>query len=182
MKIDDNFTGLILGTTDSFGSAAALSSDGATLAVGAYGDDTGGDNRGAVHLFTKISDIWTYNTRMAHGSNGLILADDSWFGSSAALSTDGTTLAVGAYGDDTGGTNRGAVHLFTKNGDTWTHSVKIDNDFTGLTLADGDYFNSVALSSDGTTLAVGAHGDDTGGNNKGAVHLFTKMEASGHTA
>ena len=166
---------LTLANGDYFGSSAALSSDGATLAVGAERDDTGGDGRGAVYLFTKNGTQWTYHSKIAHGSNELTLAINDWFGSSAAFSPDGTTLAVGAYGDDTGGENKGAVHLFTKSNDTWVHSVTIDNDFAEFTLAVDDQFgSSAAFSSNSTTLAVGAWNDNTGGNEKGAVHLFTK--------
>ena len=112
--------GLTLADSDQFGSSAALSSNGTTLAVGARGDDTGGanTNRGAVHLFTKSNDTWTYSTKIAHNQNGLTLADNDNFGTSAALSSDGATLAVGVQYDDTGGSKRGAVHIFTKNGDT----------------------------------------------------------------
>ena len=175
VKIDNDFIGLALADNDYFGISAALSSDGTTLAVGTHGDDTGGTDKGAVHLFTKSGDTWTYSTKIADGTNGLNLANSDYFGYSAALSSDGATLTVGAQGDDTGGTDKGAVHLFTKNGGIWTHSVTIDNDFTGLNLANSDYFgSSAAFSSDGTTLAVGAWGDTTDGIAGGAVHLFTK--------
>jgi len=38
-------------------------------------------------------------------------ADDA-FGDGLALSADGTTLAIGATGEDTRGTNAGAVYVF----------------------------------------------------------------------
>ena len=171
--------GLTLVDTDNFGYAAALSSDGATLAVGAQGDDTGGDSRGAVYLFTKTATTWTHSVTIDNNFTGLNLADNDSFGSSAALSSDGTTLAVGAQGDDTGGDSRGAVYLFTKTATTWTHSVTIDNNFTGLNLADSDRFGSAAaLSLNGTTLVIGAQGDDSDGNDKGAVYLFTKTDTT----
>ena len=175
VKIDSNFTGLTLADNDNFGSSTALSSDGATLAVGAERDDTGGANtdRGAVHLFTKSNDVWTYSTKIAHGTNGLTLDNSDRFGSSAALSSDGTTLVVGAERDDTGGSNKGAVHLFTKNGTQWAYHSKIADGSNGLNLSSFDRFGySTALSSDDAILAVGAYGDNTGGNDKGAAYLL----------
>ena len=47
------------------------------------------------------------------------------FGTSVSLSADGTKLAVGAEYDDTGGSSRGAVYLFTisSSGGTWGSGV-----------------------------------------------------------
>ena len=174
-KIDSDFDGLSLSDGDRFGISTALSADGTQLAVGAYRDNTGGDNRGAVHLFEKTDTAWTQVKKIAHETDGLSLSDNDFFGRALALSDDGTLLAVGAYGDSTGGDSRGAVHLFTKSNDTWAHSTTINNSFTGLTLVDeGSFGVSVALSDNGAVLVVGAYKYGTGGNSRGAVHLFEK--------
>ena len=123
------------------------------------------------------------NVKIASGTNGgPTLADVDCFGSSVAslgdLDGDGVTdLAVGAGGDDTGGSDRGAVHvLFMNANGTVKSSVKIASGTNGgPTLADFDHFgSSVAslgdLDGDGVTdLAVGAHGDDTGGVSRGGA-------------
>jgi hypothetical protein len=80
--------------------------------------------------------------------------------------------AVGAGGEDGGGTNRGAVYLFERNrngADAWGELIKViapdaeDNDTFGLV---------VSISND--TLAVGApnKGDDY--FNRGAVYVFER--------
>ena len=159
------------------------------FAVGAYNDDTGGTNRGAVYVqFMNANGTVQSFVKIASGTNGgPTLSDSDVFGLSVAslgdLDGDGVTdLAVGAEDDDTGGTARGAVHvLFLNSNGTVKSSVKIASGTNGgPTLANGDYFgNSVAslgdLDGDGVTdMAVGAWFDDTGSanSNRGAVHVL----------
>ncbi|MFN7743791.1 MAG: FG-GAP repeat protein [Phycisphaerales bacterium] len=114
------------------------------------------------------------------------------FGSSVALSGDGSTLAVGALYEassatglngnqaDNSATNAGAVYVFTRTGSTWAQQAYVKASNTGA----GDIFGrSVALSG-GSTLAVGASGEassatglngnqaDNSASNAGAVYVF----------
>ena len=184
--------GPALADGDYFGHAVAalgdLDGDGVTdLAVGADKDDTGGYNRGAVHvLFMNANGTVKASQKIAHTmGGGPTLANGDRFGSSIAslgdLDGDGIAdLAVGAAGDDTGGSYRGAVHvLFMNANGTVKSSQKIASGTPGAPpLANGDAFGSrVAslgdLDGDGVTdLAVGAFFDDTGGADRGAVHVL----------
>ncbi len=169
---------------DMFGSSVSLSGDGTRLAVGATRDDSGGLDRGAVYLFTVGGSGATWGSAVtqvvklsdSHASVSLDNYDE--FGSSVSLSTNGTQLAVGAVRDDDGGSNRGAVYLYTVGGATWgktvTQAVKLSDSHASVSLDDHDYFgSSVSLSGNGTKLAVGAGGDGDGGWNRGAVYLYT---------
>ena len=75
------------------------------------------------------------------------------FGGAVVLSTDGSTLAVGAlYADVNGNADQGSVTVFTRSGGKWAEQGV-------LTIAGGanDWFGySIAMSSDGSTVAVGA--------------------------
>ncbi|MBK9130047.1 MAG: hypothetical protein IPM20_00180 [Gammaproteobacteria bacterium] len=105
------------------------------------------------------------------------------FGSALALSSNGTTLAVGAPNEDTGAANSGAVYVFTKSGSTWSQQAFIQ----ASNAQASDFFGTaLALSGDGNTLAVGAPGEssaatgingneaDNSASNSGAAYVFTR--------
>ena len=170
---------MTLTAQDNFGTATALSADAETLAVGANGTDS---DRGAVYIFEKSGGAWSQSLKISNsagaGNQRIVLPDNHNFGISVALSADGTLLAVGATGDGvTASRYRGAVYLFEKSGDTWSQSLKISDNESGtgeldVPLSANNIFGSaVALSANGTLLAVGAAGDSS---YKGSVYLFEK--------
>ena len=187
-----------LASGDGFSRAVAFAGDldgggGTVLAVSANRDETGGADRGAIYLLSyNAAGVLQSTKKIAHGvdetntgSNALAptLANSNNFGSSLANAGDlygnGTTvLAVGASGD---ATFKGAIYLLSFNDSgNLTATTKIGSTTTnGPTLAILDKFGtSIANAGDldgggGTVLAVGALEDDTGGSNKGAIHLLS---------
>ncbi len=196
---DSTANGPVLASADEFGSSVANIGDldGDTvddLAVGAPDDAGSGTQRGALHILFMNTDGSIDSTVEINDStvNGPNLADDDLFGRSVAnigdLDGDGVSdLAVGAYNDDGSGTDRGALHILFMNTDGSIDSTVEINDSTanGPVLADDDRFgHSVAnigdLDGDGVSdLAVGAHGDDGSGSDRGAMHiLFMNTDGS----
>ncbi len=157
--------------------------------MGAYLDDDGGLDRGAVWvLFLNTNGTVKSHQKISDTQGGFtgILRNTDWFGISVAslgdLDGDGVgDLAVGAIGDDDGGSARGAVWILflNTNGTVKTHQKISDTQggFTGI-LDNIDVFGtSVAslgdLDGDGVgDLAVGAWGDDDGGFDRGAVWVL----------
>jgi hypothetical protein len=184
--------GPTLATSDRFGSALAaigdLDGDGVTdLAAGASGDDTGGSYRGAVHiLFMNPNGTVKASQKIAHGvGGGPTLLNLDFFGGAVAnvgdLDGDGNTeLAVGASGDDTNGSGRGALYVMFMNPNATVKAIRKIASSTsgGPTLSDDDAFGRAVaavgdLDGDGMTdLAVGAYRDDAGGSGRGAVHVL----------
>jgi hypothetical protein len=194
------------GVDDHFGHSVSLSGDGNTLAVGAYREDSNatgigedeGDNSapnaGAVYVFIRSDTIWTQQAYVKASNTEKY----DQFGSSVSLSSDGNTLAVSARSEDSkargiigadednSAPNAGAVYVFIRSDTTWTQQAYVKASNTD----ENDYFgDSVSLSSDGNTLAVGASyedsnatgitgiGEDEGDNsapNAGAVYVFSR--------
>ena len=159
---------------DSFGGAVALSADGKTLAVGALYDDVSGNaDQGSVTVYGRSGKSWV-EEKVLVAENG---SAEDWFGYSVAVSADGNTLAIGAvYADVNGNKDEGAVSVFARSGGAW--SLQKTLNISGGTA--GDLFGyAVALSADGSTLAVGAISDDVNANvDQGSVSVFARTGAA----
>ena len=195
-KVSDTSGGFggTLNDGDRFGSAVAsigdLDGDGTgDLAVGAPYADVNGPDRGEIWiLFMGRDGKVSSQQRIADGSGGFKgnLNDDDHFGSAAAsagdLDGDGIPdLAVGAPGDDDGGTNRGAVWILFMDRDGRVKSEQKIADGSGSfkgDLNDNDVFGSALanpgdLDADGIPdLVVGSPGSDDGGTDRGAVWIL----------
>jgi len=156
--------------TDQFGYSVAISIDGNTAIVGAVTEDTSpNSNNGAAYVYIRSSGVWAEQAKLLASD----AASSENFGQSVALSLDGNTAIVGAYGEDTSpNSDQGAAYVFTRSGSTWTEQAKL----LASDPANTDYFGwRVALSADGNTALVHAYFEDTSPNtNNGAVYVFTR--------
>ena len=173
------------------------------IAVGAPYDGTGGAGNGAVHImFMNSGGTVRETVEIDDNTSGITLFDNDWFGWSVAnigdLDDNGVNdLCVGAFGDNgqahPAPRNRGSVWILLLDSDGSVNSAKElqDNTANAPTLRNSDQFGvSCAgigdLDEDGVEdIAVGAFkddaggGTDTGGSNRGAVHiLFMKSNGS----
>ena len=84
-------------------------------------------------------------------------------GVSVAVSSDGTTMVAGANGYSS---YTGAAYIYIKSGDVWVQTQKL----LGISASD-DFGYSVAISNDGSIIAIGAYGRSS---STGAVYIYTK--------
>lgn len=127
---------------DESGRSVSLNSDGTIVAISAPGNDGNGIASGHVRVYQNISDVWT---QLGDDIDGEFALDQS--GSSVSLSSDGFTLAVGAYPHVPGG----HVRIFHFDG-AW---IQVGEDIDGESGNDA-FGGSVSLSSDGSIVAIGA--------------------------
>ncbi len=194
-KISDtegNFQGDLQGG-DYFGGAVAnigdLNNDGIIdLAVGAYRDDDGGLNRGAVYILFMNNDGTVADHRKISDLEGSFEAefnDDMFFGKSITftgdLNEDGLTeIVVGARGyDNQEGPNFGAFYVLniTQEGsvDSYVQYTEGLHNFNGdINVGDSFAFSLTKLRTAGgnNAFAVGAFSDDEGGFEKGSVWIL----------
>jgi hypothetical protein len=174
-----------------FGASVALSSDGATLAAGAplersgsagvngNQNDTSLFDAGAVYVFNRNGSGWTQQAYIKPHN-----PDSSDGFGAVSLSGDGRTLAVGAPGEDgsarcfgstSGPTdnavlNAGAVYVYQLGASGWAETgyLKPGSDNREFALFGGP----VALSRDGSVLAIGASGESGAAQQAGAVYIY----------
>ena len=148
-------------TNDKFGCSVAISGD--LAIVGAYGEGTGGAHAGAAYIFERDSSgTWTQTQKLLASDKQTI----DRFGYSVAIS--GNIAIVGAYRENTGGSDAGAAYIFERDSSgTWTQTQKLQ----ASDKQASDYFGiSVAISAN--IAIVGASGEDTGSSDAGAAYIF----------
>jgi hypothetical protein len=151
---------------DYSGSSISLSADGSIVAIGAHGNDDNGSSAGQVRIYENLIGTWT---QIGSDINGEAAGDYS--GSSLSLSSDGSVVAIGAYGNDGNGTDAGHVCIYKNQLGTWT---QIGSDIDGEVAGDQSG-GSVSLSADGSIVAIGARLNDDAGNNAGHVRIYENI-------
>ena len=158
---------------DNTGRAIALSADGAVLAIGEANHDSNNAGRVRVFDWDAMGDAYVVRDDPNSKLWGDAGADQA--GHSVALSADGAVVAMGMLGY---ASERGVVRVFawdagagtwTRRGDDGQLDGEAGSDFHGY---------SVALSDDGTVLAVGASGYDPPGVANGGLARVHKWDGA----
>ena len=155
---------------DYLGWSVAIS--GNTIVAGApFADPGSNSSQGAAYVFSRGPSGWTPVATLVAGDGQ---ANDA-FGSSVAIA--GNTIAVGAPSipvrplfDHSG---PGAAYVFVNGGSGWTQAAKLS---PSDPQTDGALGSSVAISSDGATVAAGEPDDPLNGSSTsgGAAYVFVK--------
>lgn len=166
---------------DNFGYSVDISRDGNIIVVGAKDDTSiiGGESTGLVYIFEKISNQY-YPIQVLKGTYSTNSGDD--FGSSLALSEDGSIIVIGAINDENTG-----IGMPQSSGLTYVYERRTFNylgsDYVNVGIQTGVYSNnlndnygtSVAISGDKNSFIVGAQYDEltsTGIGTSGAAYVY----------
>nr|QFG73848.1 MAG: FG-GAP repeat containing protein [Megaviridae environmental sample] len=154
---------------DRSGHSVAMSSNGNRVAIGAIRNDGNGQNSGHVRIYEWIANAWT---QVGADIDGKAISDES--GYSVAMSSDGNRVAIGAPYNDGGGDNNGHVRVYQYVNGTWTQvgadiNGEAVDDFSGVTIA---------MSSDGSRIAIGASSNDGNGDKSGHVRVYEWVDTS----
>ncbi|MEE4270231.1 MAG: WD40 repeat domain-containing protein [Thermoanaerobaculales bacterium] len=148
------------------GYAIALTPTGSHLAVGARANDSA-NGTGAGHVRVFAWDPGTAGwVQLGDDIDGEAEHDHS--GCAVDLSSDGSRVAIGAPGNDMFGESSGHVRVFEWGGSSW---VQLGQDIDGLSPYD-NVGGALAISADGSRLAIGAVGFDGIGSDAGAVRVY----------
>ncbi|QNI56739.1 putative cadherin domain-containing protein [Synechococcus sp. BIOS-E4-1] len=158
---------------DYSGRSVSLSSDGSTVAIGAYGNDGNGTNSGHTRIYQWDSASSSWNQR---GSDIDGEAAGDYSGFSVSLSSDGSIVAIGAYNNDGNGSSSGHTRIYKWDGSSWNQR---GSDIDGEATSDLSGLG-VSLSSDGSTVAIGAYGNDGNGSNSGHTRIYKWDGSSWH--
>ena len=144
-----------LGTRADFGFNVAFSADGTIMASGSHGWGA----KGIMQVFQYNNGDW-----IQLGENIVGEANNDAFGIDVDMTPDGSRIAVGANRNDGNGNNSGHVRMFDFVNGAW---VQVGSDIDGEGRDDLSG-GQVAMSADGTRVAIGAQAAD----NKGHVRVF----------
>lgn len=145
--------------SDEFGHKVSLSGSGNILAISTFSSNV-------ALVYQLVGGVWTQVGNVMAGEN-----PGDQFGFSISLSNDGSVLAVGARWNGTDGFRRGRAYVFKNQGGNWQ---LIDNAIVGIANSDQNGF-AVALSKDGSRVAVSALDNDDAGTNTGQLRIFENM-------
>ena len=139
------------------GRQVCMSDNGRRVAIGATGNDGGSiaSSWGHVRVYEESNNLWS---QLGGDIDGVGTAD--YFGSCVAMDANGVRIAVGAEGVDYNGiSNAGQVRVYQYNAAKTVANAngpigwdKIGQDINGT---NSQKMSTVALSSDGTLLAIG---------------------------
>jgi hypothetical protein len=165
VQIGTDINGYAVG--DRLGESVSLSSDGSMVAIGA--PQTNESDSGYVRIYENISGTWVQIGQDIEGE-----AADDGLGYSVSLSSNGSTVAIGARFNDGNGSDSGHVRVYENQSDSW---VQIGVDIDGKAAEDNSGF-SLSLSSDGSVVAIGAPFNSGNGTYSGYVQVYENQSGT----
>ena len=163
------------GDNAQFGWDVDFDNDASRMIVGgAKWSSSGVAQHGQAFVFTRSgSNTWTQEAAItAEGGN----VASMYFGSSVAMSKDGSTVAIGARNRTHSSiTGAGSVFIYTRSGTTWSYQATLAPSDSGIYYAG----NHVSIDDDGDRVAFGTNYSDFNGvANNGGFFVFKRTGSS----
>ena len=157
---------------DNSGKSVSMA-DANTLAIGAPGNDGGGNSSGHVRVYRWNGTSWIQKGADINGEAAGDESGGSVIGGAVSM-PDSNTVAIGAPGNSGTGLWAGHVRVYRWNGTAW---IQKGSDIDGQAAGDG---SGVSVSMpDANTVAIGAHGHNVGVNHdNGQVRVYSWNGAS----
>ncbi|MEM1093860.1 MAG: T9SS type A sorting domain-containing protein [Bacteroidota bacterium] len=160
-------------TDDRVGYAVDISSDGLYIAVGSPYDDPNGSNSGSVYIYHFARSSWGLTHNLTPGDGSTL----DLFGATVALNSIGNYVAVGSPGADHGrAPDPGAAYVFLRSNEAWSEQQKLVT--RDASLSDSLASKGLAISENGSYIALGAHRNDDAGSSSGSVYIFNRSGAT----
>ncbi len=148
---------------DFFGGSVAISGD--TIVVGAHSNDHDGTNSGAAYVYTRSGGVWTQGMKLSPSDAQPL----DHFGVKVFI--EGNRIAVGATGLSAGGSDGGAVYMYSRsvvNG-TWIEGATLN---ASNTHQGNGFGGSIDMGTN--SIVIGSSlSDENGTFHVGAAHVFT---------
>jgi|GEM_PF-412512 len=151
---------------DFSGESVSLNATGNIVAIGAPSNDDNGFNAGHVRIYENLGGTWM---QVGADIDGAAAGDEA--GRSVSLNAVGNVVAIGAKGNDDGGTDAGHVRIYENISGVW---MQVGADIDGEAAGDNSGW-SVALNATGNIVAIGARDNDDGGTDAGHVRIYKNI-------
>lgn len=154
----------------SVGFDVAISKDGSTIAASAYAGDS---SDGVIYIFEKPANGWANATSSIQLTHTPDQANEN-LGITLAISDNGDTVVAGTSNGSIS-SYKAEAFVFEKPSGGW---ASMATETAKLSAASGVYSDEfsygLAISGDGSVIAVGAPQNDGGQNDSGTVYLYDK--------
>ena len=158
---------------DLFSYKVAITDDGTRIAISnLWGDSDAVVDCGKVYVFAYSGISWTQEAMLTASDK----ATNSYFGTSIAISGDGTRLVVGAsHALPDALTESGAAYVYSRSNTTWSQETIL---FASDKVALDAFGHAVDIDTTGIRIAIGAIGADPGTlDAAGKVYIFSRAGA-----
>jgi len=151
---------------DYYAGSVCIDATGTYAGVGAWGSNK-------FYIYIRSGSTWSLQQEIA-GPYKVSSGYSDEYGNTCCITPDGTRLCVGAATNPTGGTNKGAVYVYSRSGTSWSQEA-----FLQASVATVQLGRSIDISNAGDYIFTGSPFEGTGSNEyAGSGFIFIRSGTS----